>query len=161
MGYEVGYDPVSSDIPYTEDANLSEYAEKMRKGSTGVKNHISTKTSDVAMQRFKAIEQGKNFHSLDAALKGTYSKPERTQKTIYLRLDPNKVSGTVVNVRKSMWIHPILDRAISVREAARLQSFPDSFVFHGPKDSQYQQVGNAVPPLLAEGIAEQVLKIVE
>ena len=87
-------------------------------------------------------------------MKSTYSKPDRTQKTIYLRLNPDEPSGTVVNVRKSMWIHPTLNRAISVREAARLQSFPDRFVFLGSKDSQYQQVGNAVPPLLAKAIAE-------
>lgn len=61
-----------------------------------------------------------------------------------------------MNVRKSMWIHPQKDRAISVREAARLQSFPDSFIFCGKKDSQYQQVGNAVPPMMAKAIAEQI-----
>jgi DNA (cytosine-5)-methyltransferase 1 len=111
------------------------------------------------MERFKSIEQGKNFHSLAPELKTTYSKPERTQNTIYLRLNPNEPSGTVVNVRKSMWIHPTLDRAITVREAARLQSFPDYFKFIGTKDSQYQQVGNAVPPKLAEGIANIILSI--
>lgn len=62
----------------------------------------------------------------------------------------------MVNVRKSMWIHPVLHRALSIREAARLQTFPDSFVFCGPKDSQYQQVGNAVPPMLAKAIAEHL-----
>ena len=113
------------------------------------------------MKRFQAIQQGKNFHSLDTTMKDTYSKPERTQNTIYLRLDPSKPSGTVVNVRKSMWIHPELDRAVTVREAARLQSFPDRFIFVGSKDSQYQQVGNAVPPLLAEGIALKVLENLE
>jgi cytosine-specific methyltransferase len=52
----------------------------------------------------------------------TYAKLERTQDTIYLRLDANEPLGTVVNVRKSMWIHPTLDRAVTVREVARLQS---------------------------------------
>lgn len=67
----------------------------------------------------------------------------------------------MVNVRKSMWIHPTQDRAISVREAARLQTFPDSFVFCGSKDKQYQQVGNAVPPIMAKSIAEKLAQILE
>ena len=120
----------------------------MRDESATVKNHITTKTTELAMERFKKIERGKNFHSLSELMKSTYAKPERTQNTIYLRLDPDEPSGTVVNVRKSMWIHPTLDRAVTVREAARLQSFPDKFEFVGTKDSQFQQVGNAVPPLL-------------
>ncbi len=157
MDYEVGYESEYTPIPYKNE-EIGEYATLMRSGSKTVKNHITTKTTEKAMERFKAIKQGMNFHSLSAVLKDTYSKPERTQNTIYLRLDESEPSGTVVNVRKSMWIHPRLDRAITVREAARLQSFPDSFEFVGTKDSQYQQVGNAVPPLLAKAIAEKVLQ---
>ena len=101
------------------------------------------------------LKQGENFHSLDDTLKtNTYTDIRRTQNTIYLRLDYEQPSGTVVNVRKSMWVHPVLDRAVSIREAARLQTFPDSFVFYGSKDKQYQQVGNAVPPIMARAIAE-------
>ena len=159
--YDVGYKPTYLPIPYIQQDNISEYAFKMRKESTSVKNHITTKTTDKALERFKKIKPGKNFHSLDIEDKDTYSKPERTQNTIYLRLDPAQPCGTVVNVRKSMWIHPSLDRAITVREAARLQSFADNFEFIGTKDSQYQQVGNAVPPLLAKGIAEMILKYVK
>ena len=119
-------------------------------------NHISTETTELALKRFKAIEQGQNFHNLPEYLKKSYSDSKRTQNTIYLRLVYNEPSGTVVNVRKSMWIHPVLHRALSIREAARLQTFPDSFIFCGPKDSQYQQVGNAVPPMLAKAIAEHL-----
>ena len=90
----------------------------------------------------------------------TYTNIERTQNTVYLRLKNSEPSGTVINVRKSMWIHPELDRAISVREAARLQTFPDNFRFYGPKDSEYQQVGNAVPPMLARVITKQILKYI-
>lgn len=142
-------------IPLTKKKKLSSLAKQLR-DSDVLRNHIITKTTDVAMKRFKALSQGQNFHSLNDALKTTYTDVKRTQNTIYLRLNYNEPSGTVVNVRKSMWIHPTLDRAISVREAARLQTFPDSFVFCGSKDKQYQQVGNAVPPILAKAIAEQL-----
>ncbi len=143
---------------YTKESDLSKYAKKMRKGSKGVKNHIITKTREEAQERFKALKQGENFHKLSRELKESYSKPERTQNSVYLRLKYSEPSGTVINVRKSMWEHPELDRAVSIREAARLQSFPDRFEFRGTKDSQYQQVGNAVPPLMAEAIAKQLLE---
>lgn len=137
---------------------LNELATSLRNSGV-LKNHIITKTTETAMERFKAIKQGQNFHSLDDALKtNTYTDVSRTQNTIYLRLDYDEPSGTVVNVRKSMWIHPTLDRAISVREAARLQTFPDSFVFCGSKDKQYQQVGNAVPPIMAKSIAKKLAR---
>lgn len=120
-------------------------------------NHIITDTGKTAMERFMALKQGQNFHSLNESLKtNTYTDASRTQNTIYLRLDYDQPSGTVVNVRKSMWVHPVLDRAVSVREAARLQTFPDSFIFYGTKDKQYQQVGNAVPPIMAKAIAKKL-----
>ena len=124
-------------------------------------NHITTATRETALSRFKALKAGENFHDLSPELKTTYSNAERTQNTIYMRLKYDEPSGTVVNVRKSMWIHPGLDRAISIREAARLQTFPDSFIFEGTKDSQYQQVGNAVPPFLAKAVAESIISILD
>ena len=143
-------------IPLEHKEQLSSVAQQLR-DSDILKNHIITKTTDVAMARFKALHQGENFHSLEESLKtNTYTDAKRTQNTIYLRLNYNEPSGTVLNVRKSMWIHPALNRAISIREAARLQTFPDSFVFCGSKDKQYQQVGNAVPPIMAKAIAKQL-----
>ena len=141
--------------------NLNELASALRNAEV-LRNHIVTKTTDIAMERFRALKQGQNFHALDESLKmNTYTDAARTQNTIYLRLNYDEPSGTVVNVRKSMWIHPTLDRAISVREAARLQTFPDSFVFCGSKDKQYQLVGNAVPPIMAKSIAKKLAKILK
>jgi DNA (cytosine-5)-methyltransferase 1 len=141
-------------LPEMKDV-ISELGKQLRDSET-LYNHVSTATKPDALERFKAIQQGNNFHGLPPELKATYSNSERTQNTIYLRLRYDEPSGTVVNVRKSMWIHPVKHRAISIREAARLQTFPDSFVFCGTKDAQYQQVGNAVPPMLARAIAEHL-----
>lgn len=133
----------------------------MLRDSKKLFNHFNTVTGAVAQKRFDALNEGENFHDLPDELTKTYSDGKRTQSTIYLKLEYDKPSGTVVNVRKSMWIHPAVSRALSVREAARLQTFPDSFIFEGTKDSQYQQVGNAVPPLLARAIADDVLVYME
>lgn len=125
-----------------------------------LRNMVITDTREVALERFQALKQGENFHNLSEELRNnTYSKPERTQSSIYKRLVYDSPSPTVTNVRKSMWIHPTKDRAISIREAARIQTFKDSFVFKGDKNSQYQQVGNAVPPLLARAIAVRLLDL--
>jgi DNA-methyltransferase (dcm) len=124
-----------------------------------VHNHVCTATRETALKRFEKIEPGNNFHSLPDDLKSSYENPERTQNTVYKRLNPDMPSDTVVNVRKSMWIHPAFNRAVSAREAARLQSFPDDYIFYGTKDSVYQQIGNAVPPVLGRAVAEKILEL--
>ena len=135
---------------------------QLRNTSGLVYNHIVPKTGEEALARFKQLGQGQNFHDLpDTFKENTYTNVDRTQNTVYQRLCYSAPSGTVINVRKSMWIHPTVDRAVSVREAARLQTFPDSFRFWGTKDAQYQQVGNAVPPMLAEAIARQILSYID
>ena len=141
---------------------INSYYRKLVLDSTGkeIFNHVCTETRETALERFGMIRQGENFHSLPDELKHTYENPARTQNTIYKRLAYDHPSDTVVNVRKSMWIHPELNRAVSAREAARLQSFPDSYIFWGTKDSVYQQIGNAVPPLLGRAVAEKVLELI-
>ena len=135
---------------------------QLRNTSGLVYNHIVPKTGEEALARFKQLGQGQNFHDLpDTFKENTYTNADRTQNTVYQRLCYSAPSGTVINVRKSMWIHPTVDRAVSVREAARLQTFPDSFRFWGPKDAQYQQVGNAVPPMLAKAVARQILSYID
>lgn len=147
------------EVPASDTSKKTKYQQYVR-DSAVIHNHITTESQDIALRRFAALEPGQNFHDLSDELKlETYSNVERTQNTIYKRLDYEKISGTVLNVRKSMWIHPKLNRAVSIREAARLQSFKDSFVFCGTKNSQYQQIGNAVPPLMARAIAEKVLEL--
>lgn len=157
------YDPNKSvsDPPIKREGfSANEFTRELQDGITTIYNHVNTDTREIAKKRFAMIKPGKNFHSLDTSMKkDTYSDPTRTQNTIYQRLEYDKPCGTVVNVRKSMWIHPTKDRAISIREAARLQTFPDSYIFYGSKDSQYQQIGNAVPPILAKAIAKKIYRL--
>ncbi|MEM2079526.1 MAG: DNA cytosine methyltransferase, partial [Nitrososphaerota archaeon] len=72
----------------------------------------------------------------------------------WVRLHPKKLAPTIHG--KSRFIHPYEDRLLTVREQARLMSFPDNHVFYGGIDSQFDQVGEAVPPLLAKKIAQCV-----
>ena len=88
-----------------------------------------------------------------------YSNITNCHSGIYRRLNPNKPSVVIANYRKNMLIHPYADRGLSVREAARLQSFPDDFIFKGYLSHIQQQIGNAVPPLLAKAIFEQIIKV--
>lgn len=76
---------------------------------------------------------------------------------LYIRLDPNKLAPTVMG--NSRFIHPFKNRFLSVREQARLMSFPDNHVFVGSKDEQYNQVGEAVPVALSYSIAKEVLGV--
>ena len=90
-------------------------------------------------------------------------------KSIYsgtwTRMRKDEVSVTITTrfdtPSSGKFTHPYLNRAITVREAARIQSFPDVFVFIGNKSSQMKQVGNAVPPLLAKAIAKSIIKDME
>ncbi|MFW9798816.1 MAG: DNA cytosine methyltransferase [Candidatus Thorarchaeota archaeon] len=77
----------------------------------------------------------------------------------WVRLAPDQVSTSIIGL--SRYIHPFENRLLTVREHARLMSYPDSFVFNGPTDSQYNQVGESVPPLISHLIAEEVQKHLE
>lgn len=86
-----------------------------------------------------------------------------------MRPYPDRPSPTVPASFQSNFVHPYLNRNYTAREGARLQSFPDRYVFCGKRTttswekrlSQYQQIGNAVPPLLAKGVAEAVKAYLE
>ena len=82
----------------------------------------------------------------------SYVDRTRCHTGIYRRLSASQPSAVLGNFRKNMLIHPTQNRGLSVREAARLQSFPDGYEFFGSIGLQQQQVGNAVPPMLAQAV---------
>jgi len=130
----------------------SEYAEKLRRGLSRCTGHLVTRNGDAIIERYPFIPQGGNWRDIPQVLMGSYSNRFRCHTGIYRRLAENEPSIVIGNFRKNMLIHPTQDRGLSVREAARLQSFPDTYVFVGTIGIQQQQVGNAVPPLLAQAV---------
>lgn len=138
----------------------SEYQKALRGDGEILYNHVATKHSALALERLSMIppNAGKEVlpeeHLTKSIYSGTWTRmrKDETSVTITTRFDTPS-SGK--------FTHPFLDRAITVREAARIQSFPDSFRFVGNKSSQMKQVGNAVPPRLAAAIAEVIKKDME
>ena len=152
----------------------NEYQKFMRKNAKNVFNHIAMRHTQRLIERFKAIMPGKNLldvwethGALQRGNPNEKSKVKFSQNN--LRLIANKPAPTIAASFQSNFIHPFLDRNFTAREGARLQSFPDDFIFEGMRTkmswekglSQYQQIGNAVPPLMAYEIAMTLKKVLE
>ena len=134
------------------------YTKMMREKSESATQNLVTESKPHIIDRYRVIKQGENWKAAKSkGLLHTYSSTKHTHSGIYKRLEEDKPAVTIANYRKSMLIHPHEDRGLSLREAARLQSFPDHFVFKGTLSYQQQQVGNAVPPLLAKAIFNKIL----
>ena len=110
-----------------------------------------THSKQGTIERMKYIPQGGNFTSLPIEFQDS-----RMHSDIFRRLDYSKPSVTIANPRKQLLLHPTENRIVSVRECARIQSFPDDFIFYGNLSDKQQQVADAVPPLLSEAIAKQI-----
>lgn len=145
---------------YKSVERLSEYAKLMRGKSCFATQNFVSKNQDYVIERYKHIGQGQNWEAVpDHLMNDTYTDKTRCHTGIYRRLHPKEPSIVIANYRKNMLIHPFENRGLSLREAARLQSFPDDFVFKGTLGAMQQQIGNAVPPLMAEAIFRQIRKL--
>lgn len=163
----------SENVNYESKAS-NDYQKFMRKNSNKVFNHIAMRHTQRVIDRFKAIKPGKNlldvWETHGAVQRGNPSEKSKIKfSQNNLRLVANKPAPTIAASFQSNFIHPFLDRNFTAREGARLQSFPDDFIFEGMRTkmswekglSQYQQIGNAVPPLMAFEIATTLKKILE
>lgn len=176
----VSVDDAISDLPQILSGEGSEqqtystepqndYQRLMRKNSSYVENHISMKHTPRIIARFHAIKQGQSL--IDVWDEYGPVKRGNAKERSEIKFSQNnqrvfgdKPSPTIAASFQSNFIHPHLDRNFTAREAARLQSFPDDFIFCGFRTkmswekglSQYQQIGNAVPPLMAYAIAQEI-----
>jgi DNA (cytosine-5)-methyltransferase 1 len=110
-------------------------------------NHVRTKHNAEMQKRLANVEEGKSLYD-------NYSDS-------WKKCPWNDASCTIKENHGGVNIHPIEPRVITVREMARLQSFPDDFIFLGSKAKQMVQIGNAVPPLLAKAVAIAIRKNIE
>jgi DNA (cytosine-5)-methyltransferase 1 len=147
--------------PYARSSRLSRYQRAMRSSMNGtgtVQGNFVSRSADIIIQRYRHIGKGKNWEAIPEELMQNYLDASRCHTGIYHRLEWDKPSKVIGNFRKNMLIHPQQHRGLSVREAARLQSFPDDYEFIDSIGFQQQQVADAVPPLLAEAVARCIVR---
>ena len=136
----------------------SKYASMLRGDCSACPNHLVTRNAEYIIRRYRHIPVGGNWQDIPEKLMKNYADRSRCHTRIYHRLRPDYPSVVIGNFRKNMLIHPMQNRGLSVREAARIQSFPDTYSFTGSIGFQQQQVGNAVPPLLAKAVFSSLVQ---
>ena len=131
---------------------ISSFQKLMRKGSNGVYNHATTVHNEQTKHIIAMVPDGGNYKDLPEELQST-----RKVHIAWTRLNSQKPSFTI-DCGHRHHFHYKYNRVPTVRECARIQSFPDDFVFCKSRTSQYKQVGNSVPPLMAKAVAEELKK---
>ena len=144
------------DIIYGEEEQdyitqpLTDYKKKMRKHSQKVYNHIGSIPIEKTKKMIALVPEGKNYKALPQQYQGLYKYHEALTRY------HSKRPSLTINTGHRSHFHYKYNRIPTVRESARLQSFPDDFIFYGNKSQQYKQVGNAVPPMLGEALAARL-----
>lgn len=175
IGYGVGLKPFTTiwdaigDLPLlaVEDqvgypiAASTAYQAAMRQGNPALANHYGPKLGKANQERIRHIPQGGSWRDIpfDLLPEGMKRAKRSDHTKRYGRPRLTDLSCTILtkcDIHWGAYIHPIENRAFTVREAARLQSFPDEFIFYGSMTEQFVQIGNAVPPMMAKSIANGI-----
>lgn len=143
-------------------APRSPYQRSMRLGARRLHNHVAPTLGMRNRERIRFVPPGGSWRDIPyELLPGGMQRAHRKDHTKrYGRLHPDELAATILTKCDPHWgafIHPTQDRTLSVREAARLQSFPDTYRFYGPRIVQGRHVGNAVPPLVAGALAQSIV----
>jgi len=155
---KLGVGQGAEDMAYGQRPH-SPYAYDMREGSTRVFNHFAPRLSSQNIERLSYLQPGDSWREIPYHLlpKGMQAARRSDHTKRYGRLRGDALSGTVMTKCDPHWgavFLPDQDRTLTVREAARLQSFPDKYRFLGSRGAQYAQVGNAVPVLMAKAVSK-------
>lgn len=136
----------------------TKYQKYLRNSKNMIYNHLIKYPSEIVQKRISHVNQGGNWKEIPDYL--FENKRTNRHSSAYKRLNEKSYSVTIdTGNSHSNYFHPIYNRIPTVREAARLQSFNDNFIFEGSRTEQYKQVGNAVPPLLSKSLAEGIMEV--
>jgi DNA (cytosine-5)-methyltransferase 1 len=156
-----GSDPSTYDrLPH------SDFARSMRQGVADLTHHVAPRLAPINLERMKHVPPGGSWRDIpfDLLPSGMRRAKRSDHTRRYGRLHPDRLSGTIMTKVDPHWgaaFHYAQNRTLTVREAARIQSFPDHYKFSGSRVDQYRQVGNAVPVLLARAIAGAIANSLE
>ena len=147
-------------------APTCDYQKRARTGSSGVYNHEAPRLSKANLERLRFIKPGGNWTDIPDELlpKGMQHARKTDHTKRYGRVMPDGLASTILTKCDPHWgayFHYSQERSFTVREAARIQSFPDHYIFKGSLSEQFAQVGNAVPPLLAESVGLAIKSILQ
>jgi len=159
--HHISCEDAISDLPSLEEgggeerqeylvAAQNDYQRKMRKRSKAIFNHMGTNHTDKVRRIISLVPEGGNYKDLPERYKNS-----RNFHVAWTRYHSKKPAPTIDTGHRHHF-HYRYNRVPTARENARLQSFPDSFIFYGNKTDQYRQIGNAVPPLMAKAIAKKL-----
>jgi DNA (cytosine-5)-methyltransferase 1 len=179
---EITFETAVGDLPpaITEDGEplpfsgppQNELQAYLRGGARTVTDHYSAALSDIQLERVRGLQPGQTMKNLPEHLQhesfrrrafrrvmdGTPVEKRGGAPSGLKRLFANEPSLTITGAATREFVHPTEDRLLTLRECARLQTFPDSFEFAGSTTSRIQQIGNAVPPMLARAVAEHIAR---
>lgn len=160
------------DLPQSDNEEIKEYTcepknnyqRKIRNGALTLANHKPPVHNEKAINMMKYIPMGKSAWDVKNEMPKEYM-PTSGYGNTYARLNANEPGMTITRnfacISSSRCIHPYLNRGLTVREAARIQSYPDTYIFKGTKSDIHLQIGNSVPPILAEKIANTISELLD
>lgn len=160
------------DLPQNDDKEITEYTcepqndyqKKLRNGATILTNHKPTNHNEKAKKMMSYIPMGKSVWDVRQTIPKKYI-PTSGYGNTYARLNAYEPGMTITRnfacISSSRCIHPYLNRGLTAREAARIQSYSDDYIFMGSKSDIHLQIGNSVPPILASKIADVVADMLD